>query len=199
MDNRSYPLPNSALRTAFVGITFSIVGFGLMLTWLHLADALAPAYLWVTVQAIVLISISIRRIDRSAAFLLGRSRITLPFRSTDAVWSLVFLGIGTVLGIITVFESVLVLGIVALVASFLPWGRNPFCRNHFFLASTTFCIGIGTGIALEFDTFQLIFLLLATWVFWGCSSVVLLQDVSKVWAAERMANKRLTSLSASSN
>lgn len=173
---------------SFLGVTFAVLGLGLLSTWLGMIGASVLAHVIALFIGMGMVAFAVRRTPSNTVSLPdGPGQVSnAPFAPSAPAWALVLLALGAVLGILMLSSSIFFLGVFASMLCFFPWARIPLCRRHLLLACLAVWIGTASVLVLQRDDCELMFFPLATWIFWTCSFA----DISlKTYQSRQLARK----------
>jgi hypothetical protein len=164
-------------------LVFSILGWGLLESWLVAVHARLLPHAISTLCALCLAWLAARRYRRYREL----SRITYGsvqpqgrrFTIGDAGWAILLLAVGSVLGVLVLAGWILPLSTIAIGIMFLPWRHASFHRRHFTMSCVAVLIGAAATIAVGHQKMSPIFLPIASWIFWLCACVALLLTMEK--------------------
>jgi hypothetical protein len=183
----------------FFSFVFSILGWGLLESWLFTIHAAPSLHATAAVPAACLVIISMRRYRDSKKFrdefeeiLTAGPQGFFPKIISSFV---LFFALGYIFGTLVVAGLAFPLGITGIVILFAPWPRWLFDHNSFILAGALFLSGAITAIVMDYQKIPFIFPPIAVWIMWLCALTGLSSQTGAAPAANPMLvvqrNRRL--------
>lgn len=172
MDSDTVQRMKPRAHRPFLPLFFSIAGWALLQAWIHLLGANYRAHILVAALGAVLTLWSVLPFPGSQ-HITAETNDSPPGESRWAAISgaLLLLAMGAFLGSLIAKGSLLLLSVGAMTLNLVPWARLPLGRRHPFAACAASMCGFAAAILAQYRSIEVMFLPIASWVFWVCACI----------------------------
>lgn len=183
----------------FLPLFFSVAGWALLQTWIHLIGANLRAHILVAVLGLVLTLWSALPFSPARPIATPtNNRLKRESGRAAMAGALLLLALGAVLGSLIAKGSLLLLSVGAMALNFVPWARLPLGQRHPVLPCASAICGFAAAILAQYRSIEVMFLPFAAWAFWVGTCVGLILRAEHSWRAKREAAAKGTASEASS-
>lgn len=188
MDSGTAQRSTTGPSRPFLPLFFSLAGWALLQTWIHLVGANHRAHILVAVLGLVLTLWSAVPFPGTQAVAsLNKEFPLAETRPAAMPGALLFVLIGAVLGILTTKGSVFLLCAAAMALNFVPWARLPLGQRHPALPLAATLCGFGAATLAGYESIDMMFLPVACWAFWMSACLGLIRRAGHSLHAKRKA------------